>query len=90
MNLNFVCSFFAYKNSLKLQEIVKELDLKYILLETDSPYLSPEPFRGKRNEPSKAICVAKKISELKNVNLEEVLRQTSNNAITLFDLNFKV
>ena len=80
----------TFKNSLKLQEIVKEIDLKDILLETDSPYLSPEPFRGKKNDPSKTIYVAKKISELKNVNLEEVLRQTANNAKSLFDLDFKV
>ena len=80
----------TFKNSLKLQEIVKEIDLKDILLETDSPYLSPEPFRGKKNDPSKTICVAQKISELKNVKLEEVLRQTANNASSLFDLNFKV
>ena len=80
----------TFKNSLKLQEIVKEIDLKDILLETDSPYLSPEPFRGKKNDPSKTIYVAQKISELKNVNIEEVLRQTANNASSLFDLNFKV
>lgn len=80
----------TFKNSLKLQEIVKEINLKHILLETDSPYLSPEPFRGKKNEPSKTIYIAQKISELKNVKLEEVLCQTANNAISLFDLNFKV
>ena len=80
----------TFKNSLKLQEIVKKLDLKNILLETDSPYLSPEPFRGKKNDPSKTIYVAQKISELKNVNLDVVLRQSANNASSLFDLNFKV
>lgn len=80
----------TFKNSLKLQEIVKELELKDILLETDSPYLSPEPYRGKKNEPSKTIYIAQKISALKNVKLEEVLRQTANNASSLFDLNFKV
>lgn len=80
----------TFKNSLKLQEIVKELDIKDILLETDSPYLSPEPFRGKRNDPSKIIYVAQKISELKNVKLEDVLCQTAKNASSLFDLNFKV
>jgi len=80
----------TFKNSSKLQEIVKKTNLKDILVETDSPYLSPEPFRGKKNDPSKTIYIAKKISEIKNVKLEQVLCQTANNAISLFDLNFKV
>ena len=77
----------TFKNSKKLQEIVKEIDLKDILLETDSPYLSPEPFRGKRNNPSNTHYVALKIAELKDVDVKEVLDITSANAISLFDLN---
>ncbi len=77
----------TFKNSTKLQEIVKEIDLENILLETDSPYLSPEPFRGKKNEPSKTIYVAKQISSLKSVKLDDVLNITSENAISLFDLS---
>ena len=77
----------TFKNSKKLQEIVKEIDLKDILLETDSPYLSPEPFRGKRNNPSNTYFVAQKISELKDIDIKEVLDITSRNAIQLFDLN---
>ncbi|MBR6690984.1 MAG: TatD family hydrolase [Bacilli bacterium] len=76
----------TFKNSKKLQEIVKELDLKDILLETDSPYLSPEPFRGKQNKPSNVYFVAQKISELKDISIDKVLDITSNNAIELFDL----
>ena len=76
----------TFKNAKKLQEIVKELDLGNILLETDSPYLTPEPYRGKRNNPSMVYYVAQKISELKNVKLEEILSKTSDNAIGLFDL----
>ena len=76
----------TFKNSKKLQEIVKEIDLKDILLETDSPYLSPEPFRGKRNNPSNTYYVAQKISNLKDIDIEEVLDITSKNAIELFDL----
>lgn len=76
----------TFKNSIKLQEIVKELDIKDILIETDSPYLTPEPFRGKRNEPSNVLYVAKKISELKNINLEDVIIITRNNATREFDL----
>ena len=76
----------TFKNSKKLQEIIQELDLKDILLETDSPYLSPEPFRGKKNNPSNVYYVAQKISELKNININEVLEITNNNVISLFDL----
>ena len=76
----------TFKNSKKLQEIVKEIDLKNILLETDSPYLSPEPLRGKRNNPSNTHYVALKISELKDIDIKEVLDITSSNAIQLFDL----
>ena len=77
----------TFKNAKKLQDIVKELDLKDILLETDSPYLTPEPYRGKKNEPSYVYYVAKRISELKNINIEEIISITGENAIKEFDLN---
>ena len=76
----------TFKNSRKLQEIVKEIDLKNILLETDSPYLSPEPFRDKRNKPSNVYYIALKISELKNIDINEVLDIVNSNAIKEFDL----
>ena len=68
-------------------DVVKELDLANILLETDSPYLTPEPYRGSRNNPSMVYYVAEKISELKNVKLDEIISKTSANAIRLFDLH---
>ncbi len=74
----------TFKNSKKLQEIVKEIDIKDILLETDSPYLSPEPFRGKKNIPSNVYYVALKVSELKNMNIDEVINITSENAMNIF------
>lgn len=77
----------TFKNSKKLQEIVSTLDLKDILLETDSPYLTPEPFRGKRNNPSNVYYVALKISELKNISLDDVLTITNKSAKDIFDLN---
>lgn len=77
----------TFKNAKKLQEVVKNIDIKYLLLETDSPYLSPEPFRGKINEPYNIIYVAEKIAEIKNINLEEVLNITTSNAISQFDLD---
>jgi len=75
----------TFKNSKKLQEIVKEVDIKNILLETDSPYLSPEPLRGKQNKPSNVSLVALKISELKDISKEEVINITMVNACQLFD-----
>ena len=76
----------TFKNSKKIQDIVKQLHLKDILLETDSPYLTPEPYRGKRNKPSNVYYVALKVSQLKNIDVDEVLKQTNNSAIDMFDL----
>ena len=67
-------------------EIVREVPLDRILLETDAPYLTPEPHRGKRNEPEYVIEVAKKIAELKNEPIEKVIEQTTNNCRKLFNL----
>ena len=77
----------TFKNSKKLVEIVKEIPIENILLETDSPYLSPEPFRGKTNAPENVLLVAKKIAEIKGISVEKVLEITSQNAIRQFDLN---
>ena len=76
----------TFKNSLRIQEVVKDIDLNNILLETDSPYLTPEPFRGTQNKPSNVYFVAKKISELKNISVESVVESTGLNAIKQFDL----
>lgn len=77
----------TFKNGKKLVEVVENTSIDRLLLETDSPYLSPEPFRGKKNEPLNIIYVAKKIAELKNISEEEVLNMTYNNALHQFDLN---
>lgn len=76
----------TFKNSKKLQDIVEKIDLKDLLLETDSPYLSPEPLRGKKNVPYNTYYVAKKIAEIKKISVDEVLTVTGENAIKLFDL----
>ena len=75
----------TFKNS-KLYQVVESLPLDTILLETDSPYLSPEPFRGKVNESSNIPLIAEKIAEIKNISLEKVEEITTNNAIRMFDL----
>lgn len=73
----------TFKNS-ELNEVVSEIDLKHIVLETDSPYLAPVPYRGKRNEPANILLIAKKIAELKKKKIEEVSQITSENAIRIF------
>jgi TatD DNase family protein len=75
----------TFKNS-KLYELIEKISLDDILLETDSPYLSPEPFRGKTNVPSNVLYIAKRIAEIKNVSLEEVIEKTTKNTIELFDI----
>ena len=77
----------TFKNSKKLQEVVKEIDINHLLLETDSPFLSPEPFRGKQNVPSNVYFVASKIAEIKEIKIEEVIEKTTKNALLEFDLN---
>lgn len=76
----------TYKKALDTIELVREIDLKHLLIETDSPYLSPVPFRGKRNEPSYVRFVAEKIAEIKNISRQEVIDQTTSNAKKLFNL----
>lgn len=76
----------TFKNAKKLKEIVKEIPLECISLETDSPYLSPEPFRGKKNNPSKLSYIVREIAVLKGVSEEKVIDVTSCNVVAKFDL----
>lgn len=76
----------TFKNGQKLKKVVENIDLKYLLLETDSPYLTPEPFRGKRNEPENIKYVANEIANLKQIKVEEVFKKTTENALSQFDL----
>ena len=75
----------TFKNS-KLYEVIEKIDLKDILLETDSPYLSPEPYRGKQNNPYNIYYVAQRIAQIKNISLEEVIEQTRKNVYDIFDI----
>lgn len=77
----------TYKNALELNEIVKQLGLENMLLETDSPYLPPVPHRGKRNESSYLHLIAAHIARLKNVSVEDVAAITTANAEKLFAIN---
>ncbi len=73
----------TYKNS-GLPEVIKEIDLKHLVLETDAPYLPPVPFRGKRNESSYLKYIAQKLAEIKEMPVEEVADQTTKNAEAIF------
>lgn len=77
----------TFKNSKKLVEIVSNIPIENILLETDSPYLTPEPFRGKKNEPFYLSYVIDKISEIKKISIDEVKKIATKNAKEQFDLN---
>ena len=73
----------TYKNS-GLDKVVQEIDLKHIVLETDSPYLTPVPYRGKRNESSYLIYVAEKVADLHQMSVEEVAAITTANSKIVF------
>lgn len=75
----------TYKHA-GVDKVVKEIDLNHILLETDSPYLSPVPHRGKRNESANLIHIAQRIAHLQDVSLERVAEVTSDNALNLFQI----
>jgi len=74
----------TYKNNKKGIEVVQNIDIKDILIETDSPYLSPEPNRGKTNSPLNLKYIVEKIAEIKNMSVEEVKEITTNNAKELY------
>jgi TatD DNase family protein len=87
MDLNFLMGIggvVTYKKS-GLAEILQEIPLSSLVLETDAPYLTPVPFRGKRNEPAYLQYIVKKIAETKEISEEEVKRQTTMNAEKLFE-----
>ncbi|MEI6151780.1 MAG: TatD family hydrolase [Chitinophagia bacterium] len=75
----------TYKNA-GVAEAIKEIPMEWLVLETDAPYLSPVPYRGKTNEPSYMIQVAMKLAEIKNLPLHEVAEITTNNAMGVFGL----
>ena len=89
IDMNFYISFggpVTFKNAKQPKEVAAEIPLERLLIETDCPYLTPHPFRGKRNEPSYVKLVAEQIAELKGVAFEELAQKTSDNARRLFDI----
>ena len=80
----------TFKNARKLIEVIKEISLEYIVLETDSPYLAPVPYRGKRNEPAYIKVISEKICEIKGFDYREVESITTMNVLHLFDKEKKL
>ena len=76
----------TFKNAKKLKEVVENIPLTSIVLETDCPYMAPEPNRGKRNNSAYIRYVAEKIAELKSITYEEVVEQTEKNARDMYRL----
>ncbi len=79
-----ISGIITFKKAKELQDVVRDLPLESLLVETDSPYLAPEPHRGRKNEPAFTALVARKIAALKGVALEEVQQQTTSNFLRLF------
>ena len=75
----------TYKNS-ELPEVIQQIDLEHLVLETDSPYLPPVPYRGKRNESSYIPIVAEKLADIYQCPISEIAAKTTENAIHLFQL----
>ena len=89
LELGFYISFagpITFKNAKNADDCVKMVPMDKILIETDSPYLSPEPYRGKRNDSRNVKFVAQKIADIKGLSLEEVAKITYENAIKIFEI----
>ena len=86
IDLGFYISFTGMITFVKeLENVIRKIDLKHIMIETDSPYLAPVPYRGKINQPAYVNKVAEKIADIKNISIEEVEKITTTNANLLFN-----
>lgn len=89
LELGYYISFagpITFKNSKSAPDVINMVPMDKILIETDSPYLSPEPFRGKRNDCRNVKFVAQKIAEVKGISVEEVAKTTYENAVRIFEI----
>ncbi len=89
LKMNFYVSLggpVTFKNAKQPKEVAKHVPLDRLLVETDAPFLSPHPYRGKRNEPARVKLVAEQIAELRGLTYEEVCEATTENAERLFKL----
>ena len=76
----------TFKNAIKMKDVAKAVPLEYLVLETDSPYLTPVPFRGKENSPAYVKYVAEEIANLRDIPVEEIIDITTNNAERFFEI----
>ena len=76
----------TFKNAQRLKEVIKEIPLQHLLLETDCPYLTPHPFRGKRNSPAFIPTIAQNLADIKGITVDEVAKVTTQNAEEVFKL----
>lgn len=76
----------TFKNAVKMKDVAREVPLDKLVLETDSPYLTPVPFRGKENKPAYVRYVAEEIAKIRGVNVEEIIDITTRNAEEFFDI----
>ncbi|MEA5098261.1 MAG: TatD family hydrolase, partial [Burkholderiaceae bacterium] len=89
LDMGFYISFsgvITYKSNQQLRDVASQIPMERILIETDSPYLSPEPYRGKDNEPANVRLVAKKLAEIKKIPLGRIGYQTTENFFNLFNV----
>lgn len=89
MKLGFYISFagpLVFPNSRRLKEAAREIPLDRLLIETDSPYLTPPPHRGERNEPANVIYVAEEIARLKGIPVETVVEETRKNGLSIYGI----
>lgn len=80
------CGQITFKKCDELRDVAREIPLDKLLLETDCPYLSPAPLRGKRNEPANVKIIAEKHAEIRGINIDELIKRTDENAVRLFRL----
>ena len=76
----------TFKNAIKMKEVAKEVPLDKLVLETDSPYLTPVPYRGKENKPGYVCYVAEEIAKIRGVNIDEIIDITTRNAEEFFNI----
>ena len=74
----------TFKNGKKAKQVAKEIPLEYLLLETDDPYLTPVPFRGKENQPMYVKYVAQEIADIRKTNIDDIAKITTQNTLKIF------
>ena len=83
LNISFT-GIITFKNAQKIREIAKKIPIEKIFIETDSPFLAPVPFRGKRNEPAYVVEVLKMLAEIKEVSHDEIMNIVTTNSLNFF------